>query len=124
MESVMIFSIVATLIGVVAFVAGVVVNSADGCAGGLVIMFFSGILGFGMLCNCVGHATSTEYLRPQEVYRSKDTVFAKLDGNTFSSDKYVFYVLKDDEIWIKKVNKINAYGSEMTPYMELAIKEK
>lgn len=66
----------------------------------------------------------TEYVHPSEVYRSKDTVFVKAEGETLSSDKYTFYALKDDEIWVKKTHFVNSYGKEMTPKLKITTKEQ
>lgn len=129
MDTALMSSIIVMSVSVAAIILGFVKMNEDDNGVYLFVFIFGCVfalldclLGFGVAC-AQGTPKRFEYIRPVEIIRSKDEVIAKTDNDQLlRNNQHSFYLLKDDEIWVKKTYFYNSYENFTGATYELTTK--
>jgi hypothetical protein len=101
------------VIAVVVFVIGLSEDCDGAVVASAIIAVLTGIFGFGVMANCIPVSSKNEIITPVDLVKGETTIFAKVDGLTFSTTEHKFFSAEINRIKIKKVIDINSYGSDM-----------
>lgn len=110
---ILVISGIIIVFGVVLIIGGVANNFNVAFPIGLVIVFFSLFLGFGILGNVVSVETKTEIITPIELVKGETTIFAKIDGKTFETTEHKFFSIDLKNLKVRRSIDINSYGVEI-----------
>jgi hypothetical protein len=85
---------------------------------GVVLFLFTILFGFGLFATVVECGEPTiEYIKP-EIARSDSTIFAKIDDKTIETKEHKYFLVKEQDIKIKKITHVNSYGVSLSDMIE------
>lgn len=110
---ILIISSILFIIGVLLFVIGFSIDNPPAIVIGILLAVLTGVFGFGMATSCVPVSYKDEIITPVDLVKGETTMFAKVEGLTFSTTEHKFFSADINKIKIKKTTEINSYGGDI-----------